>query len=203
FISLKMSITSFSFLPRGLHKIGNGSVLSRMFSGLMRPKNVRISATIGEAPRSALSLQSHSSVTMLPACQLQPLLPATFSNQIRCLTAGSDNGNIVAIQDLEDFDKRVRNAADSVALVQFHATWCAPCKLLKPRLEKAVRPRPKLLLATVDVDDVPDLAEEFRVASVPMVLAMRSGRVVDSFVGLKEPEALQDFVDGFAEKQGL
>ncbi|XP_054615505.1 thioredoxin, mitochondrial [Dunckerocampus dactyliophorus] len=98
------------------------------------------------------------------------------------------------VQDNEDFTERVINSQLPV-LIDFHAQWCGPCKILGPRLEKAVaKQKGRVAMAKVDIDDHTDLAIEYGVSAVPTVLAMRGGDVVDHFVGIKDDDELDSFV---------
>lgn len=98
------------------------------------------------------------------------------------------------VQDNEDFTDRVINSELPV-LVDFHAQWCGPCKILGPRLEKAVaKQKGRVAMAKVDIDDHTDLAIEYGVSAVPTVLAIRGGDVVDRFVGIKDDDQLDSFV---------
>ncbi|KAM4717379.1 thioredoxin, mitochondrial isoform 1-T2 [Anableps anableps] len=98
------------------------------------------------------------------------------------------------VQDNEDFTERVLNS-DLPVLVDFHAQWCGPCKILGPRLEKAVaKQKGRVAMAKVDIDDHTDLAIEYGVSAVPTVIAMKGGDVVDRFVGIKDDDQLDSFV---------
>ncbi|KAM5289438.1 thioredoxin, mitochondrial [Ctenodactylus gundi] len=98
------------------------------------------------------------------------------------------------IQDGPDFQDRVVNSETPV-VVDFHAQWCGPCKILGPRLEKMVaKQRGKVVMAKVDIDDHTDLAIEYEVSAVPTVLAMKNGDVVDKFVGIKDEDQLEAFL---------
>ncbi|XP_029913154.1 thioredoxin, mitochondrial [Myripristis murdjan] len=98
------------------------------------------------------------------------------------------------VQDHEDFTERVINSELPV-LVDFHAQWCGPCKILGPRLEKAVaKQKGRVAMAKVDIDDHTDLAIEYGVSAVPTVIAMRGGDVIDQFVGIKDDDQLDSFV---------
>nr|KAF6375700.1 thioredoxin 2 [Pipistrellus kuhlii] len=88
------------------------------------------------------------------------------------------------IQDGPDFQDRVVNSETPV-VVDFHAQWCGPCKILGPRLEKVVaKQHGKVVMAKVDIDDHTDLAIEYEVSAVPTVLAIKNGDVVDKFLVL-------------------
>ncbi|XP_056144703.1 thioredoxin, mitochondrial [Lampris incognitus] len=98
------------------------------------------------------------------------------------------------VQDHDDFTERVINNELPV-LVDFHAQWCGPCKILGPRLEKAVaKQEGRIAMAKVDIDDHTDLAIEYGVSAVPTVIAMRGGDVIDQFVGIKDDDQLDSFV---------
>ena len=74
-------------------------------------------------------------------------------------------------------------------LVDFWATWCGPCKTLVPILEKLARELAgKFVLAKVDVDQNPEIAELFQIQSVPTVMLLKGARPVDGFMGA-QPEA--------------
>lgn len=98
------------------------------------------------------------------------------------------------VQDGPDFQDRVVNSETPV-VVDFHAQWCGPCKILGPRLEKMVaKQRGKVVMAKVDIDDHTDLAIEYEVSAVPTVLAIKNGDVVDKFVGIKDEDQLEAFL---------
>uniref|UniRef100_A0A8C3Q0C1 Thioredoxin, mitochondrial n=1 Tax=Chrysolophus pictus TaxID=9089 RepID=A0A8C3Q0C1_CHRPC len=98
------------------------------------------------------------------------------------------------VQDGGDFQERVVNSPKPV-VVDFHAQWCGPCKILGPRLEKMVaKQEGKVVMAKVDIDDHTDLAIEYEVSAVPTVLAMKNGDVVDKFVGIKDEDQLEAFL---------
>lgn len=79
-------------------------------------------------------------------------------------------------------------SVDQVVLVDFYATWCGPCQVLKPILEKLAREY-DITVAKVDIDQNPDLARTFRVEGVPDVRIVSQGQVMDGFVGvLPEPQ---------------
>ncbi|KAH0616932.1 hypothetical protein JD844_028420, partial [Phrynosoma platyrhinos] len=98
------------------------------------------------------------------------------------------------VQDGDDFQDRVLKSQKPV-VIDFHAQWCGPCKILGPRLEKMVaKHQGKVLMAKVDIDDHTDLALEYEVSAVPTVLAMKNGDVVDKFVGIKDEDQLEAFL---------
>jgi putative thioredoxin len=91
---------------------------------------------------------------------------------------------------VETFETEVvRRSMQVPVLVDFWATWCGPCKTLGPILEKVARELAgKLVLAKIDIDKNPEIAELFQIQSVPTVVLMKQGRPVDAFMGA-QPEA--------------
>lgn len=85
------------------------------------------------------------------------------------------------------FDQAV-NAGDDLVVVDFFATWCGPCKMLAPIVERAAQAHPEVHFYKVDIDESMDLAQRFQIMSVPTLLFFRSGQVVSKSVGVI-PEA--------------
>merc|ERR1712168_1260152 len=113
----------------------------------------------------------------------------------RAINTTSATRALFNVQDEEDFTERVLKSTTPV-VVDFHAQWCGPCKLLGPRLETIIGSKgEKVHLAKVDIDDVSDLALEYGVSAVPSVLAVKDGKVVDKFVGLQEETRIDSFVN--------
>lgn len=78
---------------------------------------------------------------------------------------------------------QVVNNANPV-IVNFHAEWCDPCKILTPKLEELLGESSDIDLAVLDVESHIDLVHTFEVKAVPAVLCFRNGVVVDKFIGL-------------------
>lgn len=75
-------------------------------------------------------------------------------------------------------------AQDGLLVVDFFATWCGPCKKLAPILDEVAEEfAGKANIVKVDIDESEDLAVEFGIRSVPTVLFLKGGQVVDKFVG--------------------
>merc|ERR1719223_126085 len=110
------------------------------------------------------------------------------------------NSNIFNVQDDDDFATKVLKNNKPV-IVDFHAGWCGPCKILGPRLEKIMANYDgKVDMAKVDVDDLPDLAMNYQISAMPTVIAIKDGKEIGKFVGLKEADILERFVKDALEK---
>ncbi len=80
-------------------------------------------------------------------------------------------------------------------VVDLWADWCGPCKTLGPIIEKVVAATDgKVVLAKVDVDANPAVAQAFQVQSIPAVYALRDGKVVDGFVGAQPEQTVAAWV---------
>ncbi len=82
-------------------------------------------------------------------------------------------------------------------LVDFWAEWCGPCKTLSPLLERITQEAGgRFELAKVDVDANQDLSAQFRIQSIPTVVAIRHGKEVDRFSGALPEASILAFIDG-------
>lgn len=97
---------------------------------------------------------------------------------------------------LEGFEQSVLHKSKEVpVLVDFWATWCGPCKTLGPVLEKlAAEFNGGFLLAKVDVDQEQQLAGYFQIKSIPTVMLVKDGQIVDGFPGALPEGQLREFL---------
>lgn len=81
-------------------------------------------------------------------------------------------------------------------LVDFHASWCGPCRMLAPVIEELSRRyRGELTVAKVDVDRAPDTARAYRVSSMPTLVLCRDGREVARTTGFRPLEDLARWIE--------
>jgi putative thioredoxin len=103
----------------------------------------------------------------------------------------------------DDFAASVLERSRAVpVLVDFWASWCGPCKMLMPLLEKlAGEYQGQFLLAKANIDEQQELAAHYGVQSVPTVKVFRHGEVVDEFLGVQSEAAIRAIIDRYVERR--
>ena len=84
----------------------------------------------------------------------------------------------------ENFHKEVMNSETPV-LLDIFASWCGPCRMVGPILDEIAEEREDIKVCKVDIDEQPELASRFRVMSVPTLMVMKEGRIVEQSIGAK------------------
>lgn len=103
---------------------------------------------------------------------------------------------VYQVKDKTDFDSQLESAGDKLVVVDFHATWCGPCKLIAPKLDElATQYEEKAVVIKVDVDECEDIAMQYGVSSMPTFLFLKNGKVVKNFSGA----SVERLTDSFAE----
>jgi|WetSurMetagenome_2_1015567.scaffolds.fasta_scaffold186207_2 thioredoxin 1 len=88
--------------------------------------------------------------------------------------------------------------SSKLAVVDFSATWCGPCKMLAPVMEDVSGELDgKVDFFNVDVDDNPDLAAMFEIQNIPAILIMRDGEKIDESVGFQPKANLLKFINTY------
>ena len=89
----------------------------------------------------------------------------------------------------ENFEEEVLNAKEPV-LVDFWATWCGPCQTMGPVVDELAQELTDVKVGKVNVDEQPELAQQFGIMSIPTLVFFKEGRVTDTLVGLRDKAAI-------------
>lgn len=89
----------------------------------------------------------------------------------------------------QNFETEV-SKSDKPVLIDFWAAWCGPCRMLAPVIERIAKEHPEIKVCKVNVDEEPELAASFNVASIPYVAVIKDGKVVNKSVGYRSMEEI-------------
>ena len=84
----------------------------------------------------------------------------------------------------DNFHEEVLNS-DKPVLLDFFASWCGPCRMVGPILDEIAEEREDIKVCKVDIDEQPELASRYRIMSVPTLMVLKEGQVVDQSIGAK------------------
>ena len=99
---------------------------------------------------------------------------------------------LINLEKGQDFNTLIKNG---VVLVDFFATWCGPCKMLSPELEKLAEKRNDVTVLKVDIDQFEEIAAMYNVRVVPTLILFKDGANLSVSTGFKPVASLERFVD--------
>jgi thioredoxin 2 len=138
---------------------------------------------------------SRTATLACPHCGRRNRVPAAAEGVPRC---GNCHQHLPWIAEAGDDDfAQVAEQSPVPVLVDLWATWCAPCRMVSPALERLATARAgELKLVKVDVDKAPRLSERFEVRAVPTLMVLRDGEVLARQPGAAPEPALRSWLDG-------
>ena len=88
-----------------------------------------------------------------------------------------------------NFHNEVMNSERKV-LLDFWAPWCGPCRMVVPMVEEIAKERPDIKVAKINVDENPELATRFGIMSIPTLVVMENGKIINQAMGARPKNAI-------------
>jgi len=80
--------------------------------------------------------------------------------------------------------------SEKTVLLDFYADWCGPCKMIAPTLDEIAAENEHIKVCKINVDDAPDLARQFKVVSIPLLVVMKDGQILEQALGARPKDAI-------------
>ncbi|GAU99858.1 hypothetical protein RvY_10798 [Ramazzottius varieornatus] len=87
------------------------------------------------------------------------------------------------ITDKAALDKILKDAGSKLVVIDFHATWCGPCRQIGPKFEEFSSKYADVIFLKVDVDEAEDIPSEYEISVMPTFIFIKNGKPVETFSG--------------------
>ena len=92
--------------------------------------------------------------------------------------------------EIKDSNYAELAAEDKLLVIDFWAEWCGPCRMVVPIVEEIAEERPDIKVGKVNVDEQPELAGQFGIMSIPTLVVIKDGNIINQSMGAKPKEAI-------------
>ena len=99
---------------------------------------------------------------------------------------------VVQINGKDEFEEIVMKD-EGKSIVDFYALWCGPCRMLESILESITEENEDITIYKVNIDENPELANEFMVSSIPTIMLMNKGDKIETLIGLRSKEDILSY----------
>ncbi len=93
----------------------------------------------------------------------------------------------------KNFQTEVLNA-DKKVLLDFWAPWCGPCRMIAPIVEEVANERPDIMVGKINIDEEYELANRFGIMSIPTLVVIKNGEIVNRVMGARPKEAILEIL---------
>lgn len=90
---------------------------------------------------------------------------------------------VAEVMSSDELKSTLENAGSNLVVIDFFASWCGPCKMIAPKVEELSKEMTDVIFIKVDVDELPDVAAQYEIISMPTFVFIKGGKVLDSFPG--------------------
>jgi putative thioredoxin len=155
-------------------------------------------------PRMAPSIFTRGAVDLGALAQRQTAQQQRAAQPAASAGPSTSSEFVIDVTDATFQDEVLQRSLTTPVIIDFWAEWCQPCKQLSPVLERlAAEAGGAWVLAKVDIDANPRLAQSFRIQSIPLVYAIVGGQPVDAFNGVIPEAQLRQWLDAVLKAGGV
>ncbi|XVE94634.1 hypothetical protein REPUB_Repub02eG0025800 [Reevesia pubescens] len=102
----------------------------------------------------------------------------------------AEDGQVISVHTVDSWNEQLQlaNASKKLVVVDFTASWCAPCRFITPVLVELAKKLPHVIFLKVDVDELKSVAQDWAVEAMPTFIFLKEGTIVDKIVGARKEE---------------
>lgn len=95
----------------------------------------------------------------------------------------------------ENFENEILKSQKTV-LLDFYADWCGPCRMVSPLVDQIAEENPQYLVGKINVDEQPELAQQFNVMSIPTLVVIKDGKIKEQSAGARGKDQILEMLEG-------